>query len=440
MRNLRPAFLVLTLLAAASCGGGKQSGGSAPGPQLLPAAIDGRQVASADRKFAIPDTGGVHPMDANGVLQDGGFESGGYTYWQQCGSVNGFVTTARAHTGTYSQKDGYVTSPEVNGDSGLCQQVKVPASGNLTFWVYQGTNESSTTYAYQEADLLNSSGAVVKNFYTSVANTNGWVQKTYSITAYAGQTLWIYFGVHGDGYSSGYVYQYVDDVAWSGGATATPSPTPAPTPTHTPTPTPAPTPTPTGGPTPIATPAGQGSQSCGVSCGVERWHIKTLDDAFTNTINWTPTSISVSSLVAAPVPSGFSASNDTTRYAPYETHTYTVRAILVGWKSESDHDFHIVIADPNNTAKTMIIEPPDPGCSDACASNFGNYYTAVRNKLTNCFGAVPSSFTNFPSGVVVDVTGVAFFDALHGQTGVAPNGIELHPLLNINFVSGAPGC
>jgi len=27
------------------------------------------------------------------------------------------------------------------------------------------------------------------------------------------------------------------------------------------------------------------------------------------------------------------------------------------------------------------------------------------------------------------VTGVAFFDFLHGQTGVAPNGIELHPIL-----------
>jgi hypothetical protein len=27
------------------------------------------------------------------------------------------------------------------------------------------------------------------------------------------------------------------------------------------------------------------------------------------------------------------------------------------------------------------------------------------------------------------VTGVAFFDFLHGQTGVAPNAIELHPVL-----------
>jgi hypothetical protein len=27
------------------------------------------------------------------------------------------------------------------------------------------------------------------------------------------------------------------------------------------------------------------------------------------------------------------------------------------------------------------------------------------------------------------IRGIGFFDFLHGQTGVAPNGIELHPVL-----------
>ena len=35
----------------------------------------------------------------------------------------------------------------------------------------------------------------------------------------------------------------------------------------------------------------------------------------------------------------------------------------------------------------------------------------------------------------VTVTGVGFFDVLHGQTGVAPNGIELHPVLAINIAA-----
>ena len=34
------------------------------------------------------------------------------------------------------------------------------------------------------------------------------------------------------------------------------------------------------------------------------------------------------------------------------------------------------------------------------------------------------------------VTGVAFFDTDHGQTGVAPNAIELHPILGLRCLSG----
>jgi hypothetical protein len=33
------------------------------------------------------------------------------------------------------------------------------------------------------------------------------------------------------------------------------------------------------------------------------------------------------------------------------------------------------------------------------------------------------------------VSGVAFFDFLHGQTGVARNGIELHPVLGFACLS-----
>jgi len=36
----------------------------------------------------------------------------------------------------------------------------------------------------------------------------------------------------------------------------------------------------------------------------------------------------------------------------------------------------------------------------------------------------------------VTVVGVGFFDILHGQTGVAPNAIELHPVLQICFGKG----
>ena len=236
------AFIALAALLLPACSSG--SGSSVP------------QTAKTTqaRRIALPSAASQPAlrkrMDVNGNLADGGFESGGFSYWEQCGNVNAAITTARAHSGTHSELSGTTSAPEVNGDSGVCQQVTVPSGGRITFWVYQGTNETSTQYAYQEADFLDSSGYVLDNFYMSVASTGGWKQLTYDASAYAGQTVWLYFGAHGNGWTGGYIYQYVDDVAWAGSATPTPSPTATPTPRPTPTPTGAPTPT----PVPTATP------------------------------------------------------------------------------------------------------------------------------------------------------------------------------------------
>src|SRR5215469_15650775 len=198
-------------------------------------------------------------MATNGVTNPG-FESGAINNgWFQCGNVNASVTTLHPHSGRYDEKSGNGTS-EPNGDTGPCQAVTIPASGQLSFWVYQRSDEVDTSYSYQEADLLDSYGNVVDNFYTSVNNTGGWVQQTVDLSAYAGGSYYLYFGVHGDGYTGAYTQQFVDDVSLTSGGVPTPTPaptptnapTPTPTPVHTPTPTPAPTATPT--PVPTATP------------------------------------------------------------------------------------------------------------------------------------------------------------------------------------------
>jgi hypothetical protein len=33
----------------------------------------------------------------------------------------------------------------------------------------------------------------------------------------------------------------------------------------------------------------------------------------------------------------------------------------------------------------------------------------------------------------INIGGLGFFDELQGQVGVAPNGIELHPVIHIRF-------
>ncbi len=195
----------------------------------------------------------ISPLATN-VVADPGFESGAFGHgWSRCGSgtPNATISSNRAHAGKYSGRAGSTNSStgEENGDTGVCQLVTIPSSGTLSAYFYQLSNEPDTTYAYQEVSLLDASGNRVATLAKTVNNYSGWVQGSWNVGAYAGRQLYVYFGVHGDGYPYAYTIQYVDDVSLTG--TGTPTPTPGPTSTPAPTPkptsTPAPTPTPGGG-------------------------------------------------------------------------------------------------------------------------------------------------------------------------------------------------
>ena len=114
---------------------------------------------------------------------------------------------------------GTTATPEVNGTAGVCQTVTVPASGTLTFWVYEGTTDT-ISYVDQEADVENTRGTVLTQLYKEAKTTSGWVQKSFSLSSYAGQTVVLYFGVKGNGYAKDYVYEYVDDVSLTGNSSA----------------------------------------------------------------------------------------------------------------------------------------------------------------------------------------------------------------------------
>lgn len=173
-------------------------------------------------------------------------------------------------------------------------------------------------------------------------------------------------------------------------------------------------------------------------CGTERWHIKTLDDADAIKIKATPQIASVDQMRVLSVPNGFDKNNDSSRYVPVEETEYTVSAILVGFKEESDRDLHIVLADTSNPGDTMIGEVPDPQCSTVKASGHATQIAKVRTAFINCFGTPPvGSLMKFTGKMIAQLTGVGFFDVLHGQTGVAPNGLEIHPIVKVKTTSGS---
>ncbi len=198
----------------------------------------------------------------------------------------------------------------------------------------------------------------------------------------------------------------------------------------------------------LSAPSTSLADRCG---GTERWFVKVGTDPKANQVDVAhPIQSSVAELNALPqlrdqVPSG----NNTMRLDE-ETKVYTVTGFLALFKDEDDSDYHLVITDasltytpggPNSNGKetgtSFIAEIPDPDC---IAGKHGN--PAAHSAFEAALMATRQKFeTRFPGGkgadtklnIPVTVTGVAFYDRQHLQTGRAQNGLELHPLLDISF-------
>jgi hypothetical protein len=160
-------------------------------------------------------------------------------------------------------------------------------------------------------------------------------------------------------------------------------------------------------------------------CGVERWSVKTGTDPDAGLVNLSSsTANTIATMRSWTAPNPIPSNN---RVAPYETTQWVLNATLVEYKLETDSDYHLVISDASGN--TMIAEIPSPNCVGA-GSPFGPGITNARNEFDARFTATTSFQT---ANIPVQIRGVGMFDFLHGQTGVAPNGIEIHPVLDIVF-------
>lgn len=174
----------------------------------------------------------------------------------------------------------------------------------------------------------------------------------------------------------------------------------------------------------------------GFACGVERWPVKTLADAKAAQITWAPTKTNIPHLVGLP------SSGEGDRTAPVETTTWQLTGThIIAFKQEPDSDIHLELQSPLAGKPTMIAEMPLQSCITAASE------PAVRAAQL-ATGTARAAFETYLKAHGIQVTGsyqtvdipatlrgVGFFDFLHGQRGVAPNGVELHPVV---FFKGAP--
>jgi hypothetical protein len=141
-------------------------------------------------------------------------------------------------------------------------------------------------------------------------------------------------------------------------------------------------------------------------CGVERWTVKTLGDR--------PSLLPVRNTTIAYLTSRQAPSFLPNTRLPFEHRVFRVRAYVDLIRPEADEDFHVVLSDAQG--RTMITESPAPGCTSGATAYRRRQMATARAAVRMCPG-------------LATVTGVAFFDFFHGQTGVAPNAVELHPIL-----------
>ncbi len=164
------------------------------------------------------------------------------------------------------------------------------------------------------------------------------------------------------------------------------------------------------------------------SCGVERWSVKTGTDADAGLINLqSATQTTIADLISLPAPTTLPANN---RIQSTETTIFQLYAILTEYKLEPDSDYHLVLSD--GAGNSLIAEMASP----ACVVSSSRLLSGIQNARSE-FDARYTTTSSFQTAnVPVTIKGVGFFDYLHGQTGVAPNGIELHAVLDIQFGTG----
>lgn len=163
-------------------------------------------------------------------------------------------------------------------------------------------------------------------------------------------------------------------------------------------------------------------------CGVERWSVKTGTDPDAGLVDLnSSTNTTIASMRAIPAPGTIPANN---RVSPTETTVWVINATLVEYKLENDSDYHLVIQDASGN--TMISEIPSPTCVGAGSP----FLSGIQNARAEFDGRFTTTTSFQTANIPVQIVGVGMFDFLHGQTGVAPNGIELHPVLDMIFNPG----
>jgi hypothetical protein len=126
---------------------------------------------------------------------------------------------------------------------------------------------------------------------------------------------------------------------------------------------------------------------------------------------------------------------------PAEQHNVTVAAVIYAISKESDHDFHLIVGDPECESGDCLMNVEVSGLPPSVSVDYA-ILKAARSKFLAYFdGTDPgtSGYDKSDPPIPVTITGSLFFDVDHKAGVVGPSGRrptsawEIHPLTNIEF-------
>jgi hypothetical protein len=168
----------------------------------------GNSALSTGVNFSVNNT-----TTTQQLILNSGFESGS-TSWSASSGVITNDASVSAHAGSWKAwMNGYGSA---HTDT-LYQQVSIPStatSATLGFWLKITSDETTTTQAYDtlKVQVRNSSGTVLATLatYSNLNKGSSYVQRTFDMSAYKGQTVRVYFeGIEGSTVATSFI---VDDV------------------------------------------------------------------------------------------------------------------------------------------------------------------------------------------------------------------------------------
>ena len=182
--------------------------------------------------------------------------------------------------------------------------------------------------------------------------------------------------------------------------------------------------------------------TCLIGCGKirntdnYRWSVKTLTDRDAARLVFGKVrASSVAEQTRMPMPK---LTQESPRQPFSEDSLFTIDALLLAVKIESDGDFHVIIRDLQ-TDSTMLAEIPDPDAAWTTPCSHSEEFRAAREAIGRIAEPTYGSLRHLEVPIRIRLTGVGFFDPVHfmpSEEGIPANWREIHPVVNVEVLEG----